>query len=473
MNLPNLFLADLGPGLELGVSTLKDAAFAIRRNRDEWLARQRTRTLVEVVAYVAEQWLEPSNGFRALALRDGPEETGFGSATLARGLDAFFRSLTVENLEALIVQDLGDLRRLDEFSATAVELRGGRTSLAVGPDLMVHLTAGNLPNPALMSMVLGLLTRSAQVVKCPRRASLIPRLFAHSLAAAESKLGASMEIVSWSRDDRGAAGLEQALFEEADCVTATGGDAMVEDIRRRVPVRTRLVAYGHRVSFGFVAKESQSTYAFRRLVRSVADDVTAWNQLGCLSPHVVYVEEEAEGMAARFAEELASELGRRESADPRGEIPIEEAAAIASCRSAYRLRAATQSGVAERNLSGSLFFETSATSRVWESEGSTAWTVVLDGDPRFKASCLNRFLYVKPVRSFEEVLRYAEPVRHQLSTVALAVPDERLPAISRTLARWGAKRLCPVGRMQEPPLAWRHDGRPSLADLVTWTDLES
>jgi hypothetical protein len=26
--------------------------------------------------------------------------------------------------------------------------------------------------------------------------------------------------------------------------------------------------------------------------------------------------------------------------------------------------------------------------------------------------------------------------------------------------------------MQNPPLTWRHDGRPSLGDLVRWTDLE-
>ena len=24
--------------------------------------------------------------------------------------------------------------------------------------------------------------------------------------------------------------------------------------------------------------------------------------------------------------------------------------------------------------------------------------------------------------------------------------------------------------MQNPPLAWRHDGRPALGDLMTWTD---
>ena len=60
-----------------------------------------------------------------------------------------------------------------------------------------------------------------------------------------------------------------------------------------------------------------------------------------------------------------------------------------------------------------------------------------------------------------------------VSTVAVAAPDDRLDALAVRLARWGASRICPVGRMQDPPVAWRHDGRPALGDLVTWTDLET
>ena len=41
------------------------------------------------------------------------------------------------------------------------------------------------------------------------------------------------------------------------------------------------------------------------------------------------------------------------------------------------------------------------------------------------------------------------------------------------LARWGVPRICPLGQMQRPPLAWRHDGRPPLGELIRWTDLET
>jgi len=71
-----------------------------------------------------------------------------------------------------------------------------------------------------------------------------------------------------------------------------------------------------------------------------------------------------------------------------------------------------------------------------------------------------------------EALRGAESVRAKVSTVGLAAPEDKAQAMATELARWGVKRICPLGQMQNPPLTWRHDGRPILADLVTWTDYE-
>ena len=69
-------------------------------------------------------------------------------------------------------------------------------------------------------------------------------------------------------------------------------------------------------------------------------------------------------------------------------------------------------------------------------------------------------------------LQGADPIRGKVSTVGIAVPEDRAAEIATQLARWGATRICPLGQMQRPPLTWRHDGRPALGDLVTWTDWE-
>jgi Acyl-CoA reductase (LuxC) len=473
MILPQLFLADLPPEAVLTPQLIRDACIAVKRNRAQWLVQRRTQELVELVAFAAERWLEPDSGFRRIALEQGAVETGFSPATLGRGLDALFRQLTVESLQALLTQDLGDARRLDEFAAPTAELRQGRLALARGPEMLVHIAAGNLPNSALFSLVLGILTKSAQFMKLPRHGNLIPRLFAHSLADLEPKLGSCLELAVWTG---GHESLEAALFAEADCITAQGSDETLRSILPRLRPGCRWIPHGHRLSFGFVGNDQLSSYQSQRVAQKAAADIAAWNQLGCLSPHVFYVEEKGTVSAEGFAEHLAAALEERERTEPRGSLPVEIAAEIAGRRSLHELRQAHHRVTREEAKTvprGAFFDAPQAGTRVWASPGSTDWTVVYEEDARFRTSCLNRFVYVKPCRGLEDMLRHAEVVRGQVSTLGTAVGEGRLAEMVPLLAQWGITRICPLGRMQEPPTGWRHDGRPTLGDLITWTDWET
>ena len=193
----------------------------------------------------------------------------------------------------------------------------------------------------------------------------------------------------------------------------------------------------------------------KKIMARAADDVVAWDQLGCLSPHVIYVQTGGTISPVQFTEHLAEELAQREKSFPRGKLATETAATIASLRAIYEMRAAQ---VPDTHL--------------WQSQNTTAWTVVCEADPTFAVSCVHRFIYVKPVRDLGEVLRSADAVRGQVSTVGVAVPEHQAGEVAAQLARWGVSRVCSLGRMQLPPLTWRHDGRPALGDLVTWTDFE-
>jgi Acyl-CoA reductase (LuxC) len=452
MNLPNYFLADLPDEATLTAAMINDACQTLKRNREQYLANRSTQGLIKLLAGTAENWLQPDYPFRRMALEQGPAAIGFSHGTLVRGLDSFFQQMTSDNLQALVTQDLAQPQRLDSMVATSAEQKANRAAMGVGPEFLVHIAAGNIPNPTWTSIVLGLLVRSAQFVKCASGTSLLPRLFAHSLYDAEPKLASCLEIAEWRG---GRTDLESVLFHEADCVTATGSDETLEKIRCQVPIKTRFLGYGHRVSFGYIANEALSGFSAKKLMARAADDVVAWNQLGCLSPHVIYVEHGGGVSAEQFAEMLAEELERRESSEPRGKLSTEEAAVISSKRGFYLVRA-----------------ENSLETRIWFSKDSTAWTVVYEADARFQLSCLNRFIYLKGVSDLVEALQNADSVRGKVSTVGLAASEEKAAELATQLARWGVTRVCPLGQMQNPPLTWRHDGRPSLGDLVAWTDWE-
>lgn len=452
MILPNYFLADLPPEATLTHQTITDACETLKRNRETHLAPRSTAQMVKLISELASNWLQPDYPFRRLALEHGPAATGFGRATLARGLDAFFQEVTPDNLHALLLQEFGHAHRLDEFSAVAAESRRQQKSLVRAPAFLAHITAGNIPVPALQSIVFGLLLRSAQFVKCARGTSFLPRLFAHSIYEADSKVASCLEIAEWRGGD---APLEEPLFCAADGVTATGSDEMLADVQRRLPRGVRFAGYGHRVSFGFVTREVLGGFGAKKIVARAAEDVIAWNQLGCLSPHVLYVETGGALPPEVFAEQLAEELARRETDEPRGEVAVDIAATIASRRDVFRLRASA-----------------SDETKLWCSEGSTAWTVVYEADARFHLSCLHRFIHVKAVAGLEDALHEAEAVSGKVSTVGLAAQDDRAEGLATQLARWGVSRICPLGQMQNPPLTWRHDGRPALADWIEWSGWE-
>ncbi len=452
MNIPNYFLSDLPPEASLTPLMLTEACDTLKRNRARYLLPRSTDELIRTLDALGRQWLVPAYPWRKLALERAPEQLHFTRQTLERGLDSFFRELTGEKLESFVVSELGHRHRLDDLVMTGNEGRERRSGIARGPELLLHITAGNVPNPTLMSMVLGILARSAQFVKCAFGSALLPSLFAHSIYEADPKLGTCIELAEWPG---GKADLEDAVIAEADTVTVTGSDETINTLRKRIPSDRRCLAYGNRVSFGYITREAMSGFGVSRVVEDAAADVIAWNQLGCLSPHLFYVELGGRTTPDEFASQLATELDRREQSEPRGPVPTHVSASIASRRSFYEVRAAH-----------------SPETRLWTSANSTAWTVVQETDPTFLLSCLHRFVHVKAVDNVDHALRAAEIVRGKVSTVGIAAAEDKAHQLAVTFARWGGTRICPLGRMQKPPLTWRHDGRPALADLITWTDWE-
>lgn len=443
MELPNYFLADLPAEASLTPPLITEACQTLRRNRQQYLLPRSTSSVIQLLDSLGREWLQSDSSFRAHVLEQGPARTGFTQRTLVNGLDSFFKQLTVENLEALVNQELGNINRLDGFHNAA---------FARGPQLLMHIGAGSIPNPVLLDIVLGLLARSAQFVKCPSGQSFVPRLFAHSIYEADAKLGACIEIAEWKG---GTDILDSAVFAEADCVSVTGSDETLSAVRSKLSVQTRFLGYGTRVSFGYITREALARDP-KTLAKLAAQDVAAWDQQGCLSPHLIYVESSGKVAPELFAQRLSEELDALEEHQPRAQLTTTEAAAISTRRSFYEVRAAH-----------------SPETQMWASANSTAWTVVFENDPQFQISCLNRFIYVKPVSNMTHALQAAEMIRDKVSTVGLACTAAQSNDIAVQLARWGVTRICPLGEMQNPPLTWRHDGRSPLADLITWTTLES
>ena len=98
--------------------------------------------------------------------------------------------------------------------------------------------------------------------------------------------------------------------------------------------------------------------------------------------------------------------------------------------------------------------------------------MICEADARLRASPLHRFVRVHPVSEPDELLAALAPAGPHLAGVAVTGFGSVTRELAEALAALGASRICRPGRLQAPPLAWRHDGQPVLLPLARFTDLE-
>jgi hypothetical protein len=340
----------------------------------------------------------------------------------AAGFFPLLGPVSAEDLLEVIRLELGHPEILDGFRPYGAHFA---RAMAVGP--ILHIVSGNTPHAALQSLLRGLLLGARNLVKIPSEG--LPEVddFLARLPAGLREL-----VVVETR-------LPDDWLREAGAVVVFGSDETVAHFRKRV--RVVFEAHPHRVSFCALFEA-----ASQEVVAAVAEDVSRFNQKGCLSPHDIYVAGDARGFAARLAEEMR----RYEERDPRGPVTTMEVAEIADVRANYRFRAASDPRVA-----------------IWESAGSSAWTVIFEDDPWFAASCLNRVVFVKPLP--DDLKASLGPAQSWLAAVGIWPAT---PEWAEKAAVLRPSRICPVGRMQAPPLTWHQEGKQTLSAFVHWVDFE-
>ena len=424
---------------------LREQVRALAEAREAHLARRPVGEIVEVIDRVAARLLDPADELRVTAERALPGITGYSPPMIRRVLDRMAADWRSGPLRDLLRAEFGDPRVLDGFLP---DPRRQARVAAFGPRLAAHVFSGNVPGVAVTSLVRSLLVKAATLGKTATGEPLLAALFARGVAETDAGLGRCIAVTYWAGGDEE---MERAALEHADAVVAYGGAEAVSSVRARTPSTARFLGYGPKVSFGVVGRDRLSEERAADAACSAALDASTFDQQGCVSPHLFYVEEGGEVGPRAWAALLAREMEAVERQLPRGALAPGEASAIRQLRAEAEFGHGTE---------------------LFASREGTAWTVIYDPDPAFAPSCLNRVVRVKPVTSLRDVPRLVAHVGPLLQTVGLTADSGDGQALAAELGRLGASRVVPLGRMAWPPPAWHHDGHPPLRDLVRWCDLE-
>jgi hypothetical protein len=427
----------------LSITELQSIIQQILTARENFLAHRSVQSILSSLDRTVQLWLDPSSPERCEAEAVLPEETGLSLEMVRHTLPLIFQEYRAEHLETLLRAELGEPQALDTF----LSFPEGKRKI-YGPSLITQVLAGNLPGAGLDGVIFALLVKSATLVKASSSTPFLPSRFARSLVDIDPELGSCLAVVTWPG---GQVELEDIAFSQADVVLASGTDESLSAIRTHV--RGKFIGYGHKVSFSVIGKEVLS--GAQVLAEKAAYDVALFDQQGCLSPQLIYVEEGGAVTAREFAALVAQALAHWQGILPCGKATLEKSAAIQRVRDESEWQALAGKEVA-----------------LYASPGSTAWTVIYQTDPVFMPSPLHRTVYVKPLASLTQLEVVLSRWRPYLEAAGVAVNPSRLVDIADLLGQAGVSRICPIGTMQTPPLSWRHGGRPRIADLVRWVGIE-
>jgi len=409
------------------VTEVRRVAADLRTARERVLRPRPIADVLAALAAVIERWLDPQAPLRRRAEAELPEATGFSAAMIRHGLPLMLEPLRGTAVARLLDEEIGGPAQVDH---------------AAGTPLIVHVLSGNLPALAAAPSVLSLAIKSAALVKASGGDRVFPPLFVESIGEVDEDLAKCVAAVYWTGGRRD---VETAAFGAADLVVAAGSEATVADIADRVP--GRFIGHGHRISFAGIARESLKDA--EEIAARLAYDVTLWDQQGCLSPQLAYVERGGSLPVEEFAAEVGRQLERLAGELPARRLVLDEQASIQRFRQEAEWR-----GVRGEEIS------------VFASSGSLSWTVVYDAAPAFLPTALNRTLWIKPIASLNELADLLPPVRRYLEAAGVAAPEERRADLATILAGAGVHRICPLGEMQRPDLTWRPGGRPRVAEWL-------
>lgn len=425
------------------------ALLASARERAAAVAAVPIHEIIETLDRVASVWGDKQHPLRRMAQKELPGLIGFSPEMVSKGLDVVSGLCRHHTTEARIYGEIGELAVMDDWVAR-VDL--GYDLRTVPRGVVLHLAAGNVFVGAVDSLLAGILTKNANILKMSSADQLFPRLFMQSLRECDPDglVWPNQAIVSWKGGDDD---VEAPLLSADLTVVFWGGRDALASVRKRIGSGTKLIENGPRYSFAVTDIDTLENGLSDEAVRGLALDLCAWDQQACSSPHLVYIIGNSPKPVIGLMARLSGELKLLSKELPIGPIGFDEKVEIRKVRDL------------------ALMAEVKGEAKILCPE-EFDWTLVYEKDSAFKVSCLNRTLFFKLVPSIAQLIEEIRPIGGYLQTVGLAVEPACRAVLEEALLTAGAKRLTEFGGMSDGKDGAPHEGSFLLSQLVDWVDRE-
>jgi hypothetical protein len=307
---------------------------------------------------------------------------------------------------------------------------------------LFHIAAGNMDALPVFSVIEGLLTGNINILKLPGEDGGLSVLILQQLIHLYPLVANYVFVFDTPSTDLDAM---ERMAACADAIVVWGSDEAVSAVRKMAKPDTRIIEWGHKISFAYVSGQNIPDAALEGIAYNICDT----NQTLCNSCQGIYLDTYDFEEVAAFAQRFLQILNAKAASMPLRDDPF-----LAAQKT---LEIYTE----ELEASGKH-------KRVFR---AAHCSVIAYRDPTLHPAYMFRNCWVKPLPR-EDLLAELLKYKNHLQTVALVWDDERKTELEALFAKTGIVRITTGDRMSTSYCGMPHDGEYPLRRYMKIVSVE-
>lgn len=187
-----------------------------------------------------------------------------------------------------------------EFGDELKDLKNGTRRVRYPLGILFHIAAGNVDGLPAYSVIEGLLSGNINILKLPTGDSGLSVKLLSELIKVEPEIAEYVYVFDVPSTETETIKKMAAI---ADGVVVWGGDRAVAAAREMTDITTKIIPWGHKLSFAYVTKKASEDELMK-----LAEHICATNQVLCSSCQGVFVDTENEEELLAFGEKFFNML---------------------------------------------------------------------------------------------------------------------------------------------------------------------
>ncbi|AUN99388.1 hypothetical protein DOM21_04010 [Bacteriovorax stolpii] len=386
--------------------------------------------LFDVVKKMQEELKTEGTLYKTL-LKDLESREDITKDEVKASMDGLIDFLSVDQLRVKLKRELGSEH---PFELKRQDARENHFEAWYPLGTLVHVTPNNSPLLGVLGVMEGLLSGNVNILKLARKDSAFAALFYEALCKLDTT-GTIKDYVYVAKISSKEKDYLKNVLSLADVISVWGGEESVQSVKEISPRGARIVEWGHKISFSYIAKSKKED---SEVYKKLAYEICLNEQMACSSPQCVFIEDADFRELKELAKNLEKALNEVSPSMKRVLPGVQETAELTVTKEQVRLK----------SIKGG--------SHLVESKNHD-WRIYVEDTPALNSSPLFRTIWLKPMPR-NLIISHLRPLKMYLQTAGIAADAFEVEALSRDLYMAGVQRIRAIGEMTDSYIGEPHDG---------------